>query len=230
MFTVTVIIPCYNMERTVGDAIRSVQAQTFKNWNLVVVDDGSTDGSWEQILLAIGEDQRCTAIRKENGGVAAARNAAIERSCSEWILPLDADDKLAPRALYEFALAAQQNPDADLIVPWVHHISPEKDWIVRRQWKGYDSLLQNNCLPNSCMFRRAGWQYAGGYRDGTMYEDWEFWIRYLFPEAKVVVVQKPLIEYAVRPGSRVREAVKRHREEVEIIKQLNPNIYGKSRT
>lgn len=226
MFTVTVIIPCYNMERTVGDAIRSVQAQTFKNWNLVVVDDGSTDGSWEQILLAIGEDQRCTAIRKENGGVAAARNAAIERSCSEWILPLDADDKLAPRALYEYALAVQQNPDADLIVPWVHHTSPDKDWVNKRTYKGYESLKVQNCLPNSCCYRRMGWFLAGGYRDGTMYEDWEFWLRLLKPDSKVVSLPIPVIEYTVRPGSRVKVAEKRHREEVEIIKKLNPEIYG----
>ena len=226
MYGITVIVPCYNMERSVGDTIRSVQNQMLQNWQLVVVDDGSTDGSWDQILLAIGEDHRCMALRKENGGVAAARNAAIKRSLSDWILPLDADDKLAPRALYEFALAATRHPHADLFVPWVHHVAKDRDWIVKRQWKGYDSLLKNNCLPNSCMFRRAWCESVGGYRSGTMYEDWEFWIRYLSPQSEVVVIQQPLIEYAVRPDSRVHEAMKRHREEVDIIKQLNPEKYG----
>jgi hypothetical protein len=59
-----------------------------------------------------------------------------------------------------------------------------------------------------------------------MYEDWEFWLRLLKPDSKVVSLPIPVIEYTVRPGSRVKVAEKRHREEVEIIKKLNPEIYG----
>lgn len=226
MIGITVIVPCYNMEKSVGDTIRSVRNQFFRNWRLIVVDDGSTDSSRARITEAIAGDDRCSAIFKSNEGVATARNAAIERSGTEWILPLDADDKLAPRALYEFAFAAAQNSDASLFVPWVRHISSEKEWLVRRQWKGYDFLLKQNHLPNSCMFRRSDWERVGGYRSGTMYEDWEFWIRLLSPDAKVVSVPLPLIEYAVRPDSRVHEAMKRHKEEVEIIKRLNSDKYN----
>ena len=226
MSVVTVVVPCYNMANSIGDTIMSVRKQIFLNWRLIVVDDGSTDGSFDRIMAAFEDDYRCTAIKQENSGVAAARNAAISQANPGLILPLDADDKLAPRALFEFIFAAARNTDADLFVPWVHHVSPEKDWIVRRQYKGYEALLKQNSLPNSCMYTKSGWEKAGGYRSGTMYEDWEFWIRLLGPESKVVSVPIPLIEYAVRPDSRLHEAMKRHREEVDIIKRLNPEKYG----
>lgn len=226
MFTVTVIIPCYNMEAYIERAIKSVLDQTFRNWQLIVVDDGSTDNSWSIINKTLGHSSRVLGIRTDNHGVAAARNLAIERAEGEWILPLDADYWLRPDALYQFAVTIWSNKNADLIVPWVHHTSPDKDWVNKRTYKGYESLKVQNCLPNSGCYRRTGWFLAGGYRDGTMYEDWEFWLRLLKPDSKVVSLPVPVIEYTVRPGSRVKVAEKRHREEVEIIKKLNPEIYG----
>ena len=216
------------MAKYVGRAIKSVLCQSFRNWELIVIDDGSTDGSIDVIKRAAVDDPRCHVYRTENQGVAEARNLAIGSATGEWILPLDADDWLQKNALYEFALAIDRNPNAALIVPWVHHTSKDRDWIVRRLYKGFDSLKKQNCLPNSCCFRKSRWKSIGGYRNGTMYEDWEFWLRYLSVDCKVVSLQIPVIEYTVRPGSRVKVAEQRHREEVEILRQLNPDIYGKS--
>lgn len=85
---ISVIIPCYNMEAYIERAIKSVLDQTFRNWQLIVVDDGSTDGSWAAIERALGTDPRCTGIRTDNHGVAAARNLAIDRAGDGLIVPL----------------------------------------------------------------------------------------------------------------------------------------------
>lgn len=226
---ISVIIPCYNAEEYVAMAIRSVQMQTFRNWRLIVVDDGSTDGSWAAIERALGTDPRCTGIRTDNHGVAAARNLAIDRAEDGLIVPLDADDWLYPDALYEFALAFSSFKGLRLAIPQVHRKGNGVDKIVKHQWRGYDHLLRQNFLPNTCCFWRYDWFRACGYREGTMYEDWEFYIRLLegAETAQIFNIPSVLVEYTVREGSRVHEAVKRHKEEVDIIKQLNPNIYGK---
>lgn len=226
---ITVVIPCYNAERYVAMAIRSVQMQTFRNWRLIVVDDGSTDGSWAQIERALGSDLRCLGIRTDNHGVAAARNLAIDRAEDGLIVPLDADVWLYPDALYEFALAFSSQPDVLLAIPQVHRKGATVDKVVTHNWKGYDRLIRQNFLPNTCCYRRQDWFNVGGYRDGTMYEDWEFWIRLLegAENGQIFNIPKVLVEYTVRDGSRVHGALKRHKEEVDIIKQLNPNIYGK---
>ena len=226
---ISVIIPCYNAEEYVAMAIRSIQMQTFRNWRLIVVDDGSTDGSWAAIERALGTDPRCTGIRTDNHGVAAARNLAIDRAGDGLIVPLDADDWLYPDALYEFAMAFSHVPGLRLAVPQVHRKGEGIDKIVAHTWRGYESLLKRNFLPNTCCFRRSDWFRVGGYREGTLYEDWEFWIRLLegAENGQIFNIPKVLVEYTVRKDSRVHRALKRHKEEVDIIKQLNPNIYGK---
>lgn len=133
---ISVIIPCYNAEEYVAIAIRSVQMQTFRNWRLIVVDDGSTDGSWAAIDRALGTDPRCTGIRTENHGVAAARNLAIDRAGDGLIVPLDADDWLYPDALYEFAMAFSHVPGLMLAVPQDHRKGEGIDKIVAHTWHG----------------------------------------------------------------------------------------------
>jgi glycosyltransferase involved in cell wall biosynthesis len=94
---VSVIVPAHNAAAFVGSAIESVRAQTYRDWEIVAVDDGSTDDTWE-LLRAAGPDVRC--LRRETpGGPAAARNLALENARGELVVFLDADDRLLPRYL-----------------------------------------------------------------------------------------------------------------------------------
>ena len=77
MSVVTVVVPCYNMANSIGDTIMSVRKQIFLNWRLIVVDDGSTDGSFDRIMAAFEDDYRCTAIKQENSGVAEVATTAL---------------------------------------------------------------------------------------------------------------------------------------------------------
>ena len=107
MPTFSVIVPAYNCERYIGDCLWSVMSQDFADWELLVVDDGSTDDTPERIKAAVDGDTRVKYVPKENGGVSNARNAGLTLAKGEYAVFLDADDELAPGALALFAAAAR---------------------------------------------------------------------------------------------------------------------------
>lgn len=98
---VSVVIPCHDYARYLPEAVSSVLAQTFRDWELVIVDDGSTDDTVEvtQSLIACHPDRRIRLLQQSNAGVSAARNTGIEASTGRYILPLDADDVIAATML-----------------------------------------------------------------------------------------------------------------------------------
>lgn len=93
--TISIIVPCYNQGRYLDEAMTSLLAQTFKNWECIIINDGSTDNTEEVAQQWSSKDNRIKYMSQENAGVSAARNAAIRASAGEFILPLDADDKIS---------------------------------------------------------------------------------------------------------------------------------------
>ena len=116
MPTISIITPCYNSAKFVGSTIESVRAQTWADWEHVVVDDGSVDGSAEIVCAYADGDSRLRLVRKSNGGVASARNAGF-RACapdSRYLLFLDADDMLEPTMLEHIARYLDVHPDVGM--------------------------------------------------------------------------------------------------------------------
>ena len=112
---VSVIIPAYNADRYVHEAIDSALAQTCRDVEVVVVDDGSVDGTWEAISACARRDSRVVPVRRaQRSGPAAARNAAIERASGRWLAVLDADDLFLPERL-ERLVALAEATGADLL-------------------------------------------------------------------------------------------------------------------
>jgi len=109
----SVIIPLYNKEKTVAQSVNSVLIQTFQNFELIVVDDGSTDAS-ASIVRDIS-DSRLRLITQENGGPSQARNTGMSHAKGEWTVFLDADDELLPDALHTMHEQVKKYPEADLI-------------------------------------------------------------------------------------------------------------------
>lgn len=96
---VSIIMPCYQNGRTAADTVRSIQAQTEADWELIAVDDGSTDDTLAVLECLAREEPRMRVIHQENGGVSAARNAGMDAAKGEWLSFVDADDVLLPQAL-----------------------------------------------------------------------------------------------------------------------------------
>ncbi len=111
MPAISVIVPAYNCEEYIGAALGSVVAQDFGDWELIVVDDGSTDGTAAGIDAMAAGDARVRRVRKANGGVSSARNAGLDEARGNYIVFLDADDELAPGALSLFATEASSGAD-----------------------------------------------------------------------------------------------------------------------
>lgn len=199
---VSVIIPCFNAGATLVEAVESALAQTHANLEVIVVDDGSTDAETRKILDHASWP-RTRVIRQENGGPAAARNAAIEVSSGEFILPLDADDTIEPSYVEKAVAAMLANPNVGIVYckarkfgaqtgPW--HLPP---YTLRE-------LVIDNVIFVTSLFRRSDWQRVGGFnqslRSGV--EDYEFWVKIVGSGRDVVQLDDYLFNYRIQHSSR----------------------------
>ncbi len=123
---VTVVIPAYNAEQFIDGTLRSVRAQTHRTLEIVVVDDGSTDGTTAIVGGHAHQDSRVRLIRQKNGGVAAARNRAIAEARGQFIAPIDADDLWAPDKIEKQIVAMHRSgPLTGLVYSWQATIDEE---------------------------------------------------------------------------------------------------------
>lgn len=110
---VSVIMPAYNAERYIGESISSVLAQTYSNWELLVVNDGSTDGT--AAIVEGFKDHRIRLFHKANGGIGSARNLALRHVRGTFICGLDSDDVMPPRSIASRVQVFQAHPDTDIV-------------------------------------------------------------------------------------------------------------------
>ena len=127
---ITFILPIYNMERLLPRALRSLRAQTLTDFEAILINDGSKDGSAALCAQAAAEDARFHFIDQPNGGVAAARNAGLDAARGEYIFFLDPDDWVEPDAA-ELLYSAARNADADCVDSY-----DEKDQLLHTQTSG----------------------------------------------------------------------------------------------
>ncbi|HEY9827653.1 MAG TPA: glycosyltransferase family 2 protein, partial [Stenomitos sp.] len=187
MPTVSVVIPAYNAEQYILETIRSVQNQTFSAFEILVVDDGSTDQTLA--LLETLNEPRLRVITGQHKGVSAARNCGIAAAQGEFIAFLDADDLWTPDKLQDQVEALQRSPAAGLAYSWTYYwmYAVEKasrtTSLVRSQVSGtdaYRTFLQENVVTSgsNITVRRAAVAAVGGFDESLTHgEDWEFCCR-----------------------------------------------------
>ena len=220
---VTIIMPCYNQAEYIADSINSVLAQTFKNWECIIIDDGSTDNSANVVATFLEKDRRIKYFRIKNGGPSNARNFGIQQATSIYILPLDSDDKISPTYVEECLKTIKSSPAIKLA-----YGAGEKFGLVNGIWllKKYDykTLLFGNCIHPCGMFRKTDWEAAGGY-DVTMregIEDWEFWINLLDENAQVIMLENITFYWRVKEVSRTTLLKAGNK-----IARMNRHVYNK---
>ncbi|MBW4641978.1 MAG: glycosyltransferase family 2 protein [Goleter apudmare HA4340-LM2] len=198
---ISVIIPAYNAEHTIVETIQSVQQQTFQDFELIIIDDGSKDRTLE--LLQTINDERLKFFSYENGGVAKARNRGISHANAEYIAFLDADDLWTPDKLELQLAALQKNPEAGVAYSWTYYLSdsPKKVLfpgnIVYFYGEVYAQLLVNNFLASGSnpLICRKVIESIGEFDPAcTPCEDWDFYLR-LATRCFFVVVPKHQILY-----------------------------------
>jgi glycosyltransferase involved in cell wall biosynthesis len=177
---VSVVIPCYNQAHFLGEAIESVLGQTYKRHEIVVIDDGSTDDTAE----VAGRYAGVRLIRQENGGLSRARNAGIEHSEGEYLVFLDADDRLLPEALRTGVEYLGSHEECVFVFGHYRFIaqngSPLAECRPPIHSDYYASLLQRNFIGMhaTVAYRRALFESIGGF-DGVLdaCEDYDLYLR-----------------------------------------------------
>lgn len=176
---VSVVIPCYNQGRFLAESIGSVLASAWDDFEIIVVDDGSTDQETRQLLDTLNYP-KTRLIRRENGGLAAARNSGIAAANGTYILPLDADDRISPAYLGQSVAAFESDGRLGIVYCRAEKFGAESGrWRlpVFSRWR----MRLGNVIFCSALYRRADWEDVGGYdlalRHG--WEDWDFWLSLL---------------------------------------------------
>jgi glycosyltransferase involved in cell wall biosynthesis len=202
---VSIIVPCYNQAQYLNEALQSVLEQTYANWECIVVNDGSLDETEEIANEWVAKDTRFIYFKKENGGLSSARNFGISSSKGDFILPLDADDKIADNyvdlAIHSFA------EDSSLKVVYCKaEIFGDVSGIWQLQPFSLLNLCTNNMIFCTAMFKKQDWVMVGGYDVKMLYgwEDWEFWIAILKNGGEVKCLDEVGFYYRVKSNSMVK--------------------------
>lgn len=235
---VSIVIPAYNYAKYLPDAIDSVLAQTYEPIELIVVDDGSTDGT-PQVLAEYGN--RIRTIRKSNAGLSAARNTGIQAARGEFIAFLDADDQWLPEKLQRQMELHALHPDAGCIGCGVELVdgnlnairqthqddllgTPEqrlRDVLLRREWVGGSG--------SGVLVRRSVLDQVGLF-DVTLTaaEDWDMWLRIVL-HYPVYNVREPLVRIRRHFTGTFRNAEKMERNQLAVYRkqmQSTPWAFG----
>ena len=182
MTKVSVIIPCYNQEKYIADCLESILAQTFDDYEAIVIDDGSTDNSVKIVEEYQKKSDKIRLIRQENQGVVTARNNAIKQAKGKYIYPLDADDISHPEVL-EKSVEAIESGKGDIISCKYQGFTKSDEIqqkIALRKFVTPSKLnmILGCCIANSSLYRKSDFEKCGGYDEAFNkgWEDYDFWL------------------------------------------------------
>ena len=221
---ISVVIPTYNRRQTIGRSIDSILNQTLFPSEIIVVDDGSTDGTSDYIQSNFPSIR---LLQQSNKGVSSARNMGIRSSNSDWVALLDSDDEWFPKKLEKQVMTLSQNLD----IKFCH---TEEIWIrngVRvnqmKKHQKYGGHIFNKCLdmckisPSSVLFHQSILDNVGYFDKGLkVCEDYDLWLR-ITAKFPVLYIDEPLIKkYGGHEDqlSRVKDGIESHR--VKVLEKL----------
>jgi len=235
MVQVSATIPVYNQAEYVGEAIQSVLAQTYRDFELIVVDDGSTDDTPE-VVSSYGS--RIRSLRQPNRGGAAALNAGIRAARAPWIAWLSADDLWEPTKLERQIDAIRQFPDVGLVYTDYVYIDPTGTILSAEHFPCPRTktrtllwlLLRCYINGSSTLIRREVFDRVGDYDENNrLTPDWDMWLR-IAQAYRIAHVPEPLVRYRIHPNqtSAKREIMERSakRTASRALRRLGPVLGG----
>jgi glycosyltransferase involved in cell wall biosynthesis len=192
---VSIVIPCYNHGKYLHECLYSVLAQTYKNIEIIIVNDGSTDIDTNKIIDEL-DTSVYKIIHKKNEGLSAARNDGIISALGDFILPLDADDKLGNSYIEKAIALFSANSDIQLVFCKGKYFGAE-NVEMNNVFISYKSELLYNAIFPACVYRKEDCISAGMYNMNMNkgMEDWDFLIRLLADNKKVVQIPEVLFYY-----------------------------------
>jgi glycosyltransferase involved in cell wall biosynthesis len=228
---VSVVMPCYRQGEFLQEAVGSVVGQTFADWELIIVNDGSPDdtSAVASRLMTAYPDKSIRLIEKANGGVSSARNTGIAAARGAYILPLDADDLIRPTMLEKTVAVLEQRPDVAIAYTDITHFGVA-DLTIQAAEFDAEKIPHGNQLNCCSLYRREAWELCGGYRPFHWgYEDWDFWVNCTAHGLRARRIPESLLLYRVKDSSRDTVAVEHDRELRARIVLNHPRLYSPKR-
>ena len=218
---ISVIIPCYNLGAYLDEAIDSVLAQTCQDFEIIVVDDGSTDPFTVRLMENYNRP-KTSVLRTRNQGLATARNAGITHAKGQYILPLDADDKIANTYLAKAAMILDTRSDIGIVYCRARYFGArEEEWDLEPF--SIETMMTKNVIFATAMFRKSSWEKVGGYNPLMIhgYEDYDFWISLLdIEKVQVHCINEILFYYRVRRESMFATLLNNEDKKIEMLTQI----------
>jgi len=223
--TISVVVPCYNGGRFLDQLIASLAAQTFRDFETVIINDGSTDAATLVKLATL--DPVIQVIHQGKGGPAAARNRGFSQARADLVMVLDCDDMLEPTYLAETLSVLQSGPPEVGFVFTHESLMGARQGINTKYFNPFDQLFENR-VGYSMLIRKTAWGEAGGY-DETMIdgcEDWEFSLRLIRAGFIGIEIPKPLLRYNVsEQGFQLSRASRQHGKLWRQIRKKHRDLY-----
>lgn len=225
-YKVSVVIPCFNHGEFLPEAVGSVTNIKRNDVELIVVDDGSSDERTRKEMDALTA-QGIYVVRQENKGLAAARNTAVLISKGEYILPLDADNRLRSEYVDRGVQILDASPEVGVVYGDAEYLG-----LAAGRWNvgpfDRDRLLNWNYIDACAIYRRSVWEQNGGY-DGTMpvqgLEDWDFWLGALEHGWQFVYVPEVLFDYRKAEQSMITRTAKYEGQIAEFVGKKHWLLY-----
>lgn len=223
----SIIIPCYNHGRFVDEAVDSLFRQTWQDFEIIIVNDGSTDGETNQILSTYQRPKTRVVNLEKNVGLPAARNAGIREARGRYICCLDADDKFQETYLEKALIVMEINAGISFVWAWTQVFGSESRVWYSPQFDP-ERMLFYNLLNSLGVFRRQAWEKAGGFYEVMRYgfEDWEFWVRLTGYGFRGHRISEKLILYRRVGYSFAQRAAEKKDALFAQIKENNPALYA----
>jgi peptidoglycan/xylan/chitin deacetylase (PgdA/CDA1 family) len=204
---VSVIIPARNAAETIAETLESLRSQTSRDWEAIVIDDGSIDATAAVSNVFAKQDARIRVVSRPHQGVCAARNAGIGLARFDWLLFLDADDWLSPSFLERMTRELAQNPSLDGVHCGWRRVAPD-GMLYDGEFCGRDGdlfdLFACGCAfaIHACIVRKSLVEAVGGFDTSLrVCEDWDLWLRIARTGARFGAVGEALALYRMRPTS-----------------------------
>ncbi len=223
---VTVVIPFFNAVEFIDETLASVYEQDFPSWEMVLVDDGSTDPASLSYLRRL-KRPRLNVIRQANRGLSGARNTGFKMARGKYVVPLDADDQIDPTYLTRMVAALESNPRAGFAHCYARLHHDIDALFLTRPFNQYWQLLSNDIAFG--LVRRDAWEQVGGYNEVAFskgHEDWEFWLRLAGSGWEQVHVHEVLYKYRKHGVSMSVTSESLFEEVRKTIRDLHPDLYS----
>lgn len=218
---VSIVVPYFNRADTIDETIESILWQTFTNFELIIVDDGSTDQESVVKLDRIATDYpSITIIKQKNQGVAAARNTGLEKARGKYLVCLDSDDVIDPTYIEKCLIVLELNQDIGLATSYRKHFGVVNEEFRVAEYEPIE-LFTNNMVTTAAMFRREGWEVSGGYKSNIGYEDWEFWLTLAEHGFWGKLLPEFLFLYRVAMSSRYMDDKEVHWNNIKTIQNMH---------